>query len=261
MVAGTSVLLIAIGGGAAGVAAFTRDRPQPRIVTAVGDAAAAGETPAAPPAPGPPPAMKGQVAVRSRTAAEADRSVGRSPVREPAQAGAPAAAKAEPSPALPAAKQAARPVITKRTEVETREIPYPTRVVRDSGLPRGSKRVQTPGVAGEETLRYLVTLTDGRPTDRRLLDSTVTRQPQQEVVAMGSQQSQPATPNQQRGCGSTLNLCVPLGRDSSCSNRREYDRPESALLLGGEVTVGDNDVALLGGGGGGGHGHRHGRGC
>ncbi|MET0418020.1 MAG: hypothetical protein ABW022_18575, partial [Actinoplanes sp.] len=49
MVAGASALLIVIGGGAAGVAALTKDdKDAPRIVTAVGQAAQAAAPPAQP---------------------------------------------------------------------------------------------------------------------------------------------------------------------------------------------------------------------
>jgi hypothetical protein len=277
MAAGTSALLIAIGGGVAGVAALTRDGAKPHVVTAVGDSAAPGATASEAPSPVPP--LKGAVATRARTAAEADRSASRNPVREPVPVEGRPPAKAQPSPEAPAAGASAGlagqagQVVTTRTEVETREIPYPTRTVRDPGLPSGSKRVQTPGVAGEETLRYLVTVTDGKPTDRRLLDSTVTRQPQQEIVALGAQ-------NGQKGC--PLDFCVPLGRDATC---RHYRRDESGQMSqssqaggSGQVSVTGNDVALLGGGHGdgeagdghwggghgeggrGGHGGR-GRGC
>lgn len=236
MTAGASALLIAIGGGVAGVAALTRGSAEPRTVTAVGDAAAPGAaTSAGPPAEQPP---RNAVAARERTLAEADRTATRSPVRGALAAGGRALpAKAQPSPVVPDARAAGQRLITTRTEVETREIPYPTRVVSDPGLPSGSRRVQTPGVAGEVTLRYLVTLTDGRPTDRRLLDSTVTRPPQQEVVALGA-------PDGQRGC--PLDFCVPLSRDSRC---RHHGRDESADVVpareSGQVSVTGNDLAVL----------------
>jgi hypothetical protein len=267
MAAGTSALLIAIGGGVAGVAALTRDSAKPHVVTAVGDSAVPGATASEAPPPLPP--LKGAVAARARTAAEADRSASRDPVREPVPVVGRPPAKAQPSPEAPAAGPSAGQVVTSRTEVETREIPYPTRTVRDPGLPSGSKRVQTPGVAGEETLRYLVTVTDGKPTDRRLLDSTVTRQPQQEIVALGAQ-------NGQKGC--PLDFCVPLGRDATCRHHRRDESGEVSQSgqagESGQVSVTGNDLALLGGGHGdgeageghggghwgGGHGGR-GRGC
>jgi hypothetical protein len=140
-------------------------------------------------------------------------------------------AKAEPSLTV----TSTQPVVTTRTEVETREVPYASRTVRDPSLPRGSQRVQTPGVAGEETLRYLVTLTDGKQTGRRLLDSTVTRQPQQEVVAYGD------SADKSDRCGASLDLCVPLGRDST---RCRYHRRNES----GQISVSGNNLGVLGGG-------------
>lgn len=265
MVAGTSVLLIAIGGGAAGIAALTQDRAKPRIVTAVGDAAAAGAAPEQP-APPAPRIARGQIgadAARTRTAAEANRTATRNPAQAPAPVGAASSAQAAPRSEAsgPAARSPAQPVITTRTEMETREIPYPTRTVRDPSLPRGTRLVQTAGVAGEETLRYLVTLTDGRPTDRRLLDSTVTRPPQQQVVALGDQaggqhgqgsgRGQNGRGGDHRGhCGATLDFCVPLGRGASCpSDRDQRVEDASAIQLGGEVAVSDTDIGVLSGSG------------
>jgi hypothetical protein len=243
MTAGTSALLILIGGGAAGIAALTRDDGKgeaPRVVTAVGQAAAA-----EPPAGGEPgPATPRRPAAQAhfdaadpaapRTSDQADRTATRNPrgaatIRRQ-QPAAPAATSEVP----PAAAAPARPVQTTRTETETREIPFETRLVRDPRLPRGSKRVENPGVPGEETLRYLVTVTDGRPTDRRLIDATVTRQPQHRVVAFGSRRGD-------RECKRALDVCVPLGRSAPCPDPAE----ESTVQLGGSVTVLDQDLALL----------------
>jgi hypothetical protein len=219
MVAGTSALLVVIGGGAAGIAALTRGDAKPRIVTTVGDAAVPGA--AAPEGPQPEQPPRNPVAVPTRTSAGVDRAASRNLAPEPAAVAARSSGKAEPSLVGPAARPAARPVITTRTDTETREIPYASRTVRDPGLPIGSQQVQTPGVAGEETVRYLVTLTDGKQTARRLLDSTVTRQPQQEVVAVGDDGDKTDK------CGATLDFCGHLSRDTTC---RYHRRDESGQV-------------------------------
>jgi hypothetical protein len=72
MAAGAGALLIAIGGGVAGIAALTRDGAKPRIVTAVGDAAVPDV--ATPEGSPPGPLLRNPVAVPARTSAEADRS-------------------------------------------------------------------------------------------------------------------------------------------------------------------------------------------
>src|SRR4051794_4953678 len=132
MAAGTSALLIVIGGSAAGIAALTKDhKDTPRIVTAVGHAAAEAAAsapdqalgrPAAPPKPVTR-AGHGDPAAGRRAAADdqADRTGTRAP-RTVATAPAPARPPVPGGPA-PAADVAAPPVTTTRTDVETREIP------------------------------------------------------------------------------------------------------------------------------------------
>lgn len=127
-----------------------------------------------------------------------------------------------------------------RTEVETREIPYETRLVRDPALPSGARKVESPGVPGVETLRYLVTLTDGRPTDRKLIDAVVTRQPQHRVVALGTRH--PAPPSQHRNCGEALNFCVPLGRKAMCADK---DRQEDASIPLPDLVLDSDDLGYL----------------
>jgi surface rod structure-forming protein G len=189
MTFGVSVVLMVIGGGTAAIAQLTEE--EPRIVTAAGaDRAVA------------PPAAPSE-AERVRQA-EPDRAVvpgkgkeqntaAREPMIQPkrpwAQPRPPVRrAKPEQEPAERAEPEqvAQPPRVTTRTESERRAIPFRTRLVRDPSLPRGSKRVQSPGVPGEQLVRYAVTLTDGRPTGRRVIDAQVTRQPQHRVVAFGT---------------------------------------------------------------------------
>ncbi|WP_127498012.1 G5 domain-containing protein [Actinoplanes solisilvae] len=243
MVAGTSALLIVLGSAAAGVVALTKDGPDaPRIVTAVGQAAAEEPPPAGTAAGGQAgaPAPRRAVAqpgfdpgaTAPRTSNQADRTATREP-RRPAKAPPHAAAPAPVRQVVP--RDSVVPsALTTRTEYEKREVPFQTRLVRDPDLPRGTKKVQSAGTPGEETLRYLVTVTDGQETDRRLMDITVTKEPQDRVVAFGARRGD-------RDCGKRLRLCVPLGRDG-CPTERQ---PESAVALGGSVTVLDQDIELL----------------
>jgi hypothetical protein len=261
MTAGTSALLIAIGGGAAGIAALTSDRKDaPRIVTAVGQAAQD-----APPAghAGDEPAPQRSAARaeydEAATAPRAPDGTGRARARTPRHADAapeadvpaPARTTGPAAVAVPPAAVSAQPARTTRTEVETREIPFQTRLVRDASLPHGSKRVQTPGVPGEETLRYLVTVTDGQVTDRRLLDATVTRRPRHRVVAFGARRTTGHQPD--RDCRRALTVCIPLGRSQVCpddqkpdlKHRKHGPSQENVLHLGGSVVVLDQDLELL----------------
>lgn len=292
MTAGASALLIAIGGGVAGIAVLTSDGSDaPRIVTAVGQAADTGagtETgaePASPPSigsgtnsaapgmeaavPGTEPAVPGteplgpgtkqaapgmeavaapyggakRAATIPRGADKADRAGTREPrtqqpaAESPAYAPVPSAAQPPAGPTTPG-----QPGITTRTEYDKREVPFQTKFVRDPTLPRGARKVQSAGVAGEETLRYLVTLNDGREIDRELVDITVTRQPQHRVIAFGSRGGFDR-PRGYRCEGKSLALCVPLGRKACPQPEPE----ESTAVLGGSITVLDQDIELIDG--------------
>ncbi|MEV4344855.1 G5 domain-containing protein [Actinoplanes sp. NPDC049596] len=267
MAAGGAALLVVTSAAVGGVAALTKDDPAaPRIVTAVGQDATSpagtSQEPAAPPHQRTKPQYDAAASL-PRTSDQADRTATRAP-----KAAAPKSTRAKPQRSVPQQQQnhqqppaapapppvvAAgdpRPVLTTRTEIETRPIPFQTQLVRDPSLPRGARKIRTAGVAGEETLRYLVTFTDGKQTERRLLDSTVTKQPQDRVIAFGSRRG-PAGGGHRgplgggaghrppKGCD---DLCLPLGRSANC---RHEESEESAVQLGGSVTILDQDIALL----------------
>ena len=262
MTAGASAVLVLVGGGAAAVAALTTG--QTRIVNAAGrDSTLAAVQPAVPVPPGNGAAQLGaglgeaklgagdanvgaaeaDLGLAARTSDEADRTATRTPRRTGTGAdpvgssGGRADATAVPQPP----GTAAGPVITTETVTETRPIPYETRVVRDPLLPRGSRRIQTPGIAGEQTLRWLVTRTDGKETDRRLIDTTVTREPQHQVIAFGSQ-GRGWQHRHTRECDGALDPCLPLGRGACPADGRAE---ESAVRLGGSLTVLDEGGPAL----------------
>jgi hypothetical protein len=248
MTAGASALLVVIGGATAGLAVATDD--DPRIVTAVGqDAApaAAAALPAVPDVLVPQPPAAGPVAgaatgpgaeaVRPdrRTSDAADRTATRAPrttTARPPSAGAAAALGKPP---------VAAPVITTRTVIEKRSVPFRTRLVRDPDLPRGSKRLQAPGVPGEETLRYLVTYTDGTETARRLVDSAVTREPQHRVIAFGARRGS----DRPRDCGPGSDRCRPTGRTACPDGLGGAVEENGALPLDGTLALLDEDLSML----------------
>lgn len=239
-----------IGGGAAGVAALTKDQPQ--MVTATGrdlttSAGAAAEdkvgTGATPPAAtGRIEAVPPLAAIGRREADdEADRTATRSP-RRPAPADTAAAAPTPAAVAPTAPVAATSPSVVRTTVTETRAIPFGTRLVSDPTMPRGAKRVQTEGVPGEETLRYLVTYVGGQEKERQLLGRSVAREPQERVIAFGSQgrgpggpdgHGRPGGPGRHRGCGMSLGGCLPIGR-SAC--------PEEES---GSIDVLDQDLSMI----------------
>ncbi|GLY95701.1 hypothetical protein Acsp02_29560 [Actinoplanes sp. NBRC 103695] len=244
MTAGASAVLMVIAGGAAGIAQLTKQ--EPRFVTQVGE----GRTVvAAPVVPGPVAAPAdtrsttgtgghagpvGEAQKRAepvrRTHERVDRTAPRTPAKQneaPPRAAAPRVPAAEPAATAP-------PQVTTRTETERRAIPFRTRLVRDPSLPRGAKRIQTPGVPGEELLRYVITMTDGRPGERRLLDSRVTREPQHRVVAFGTRR---------KHC--RHDRCGPMWRNAACEKSIESTEDLSAILSAEDVRALELEPGLL----------------
>jgi hypothetical protein len=263
MTAGTSALLILIGGGAATVAIMTKDEPRAAKVVAgrgsVGAAPANPGTPSAEPAAaaaalggGRPAQAGGNARGADRNSSEADRTATRTP-RQPGTAVDQGEPQAGPVPAAPApAAPGATAAVTTRTVSETRAIPYRTRLVRDPGMPRGERRVETEGIDGEEMLRWLVTLAGGRQTERRLIDSTVTREPQHRVIVFGSQGMGPGRgPGRGHGhwpgrgprreCRQEVGACLPFGRNAcptqNAAADNPADQPNSAQPRGGETAA------------------------
>jgi hypothetical protein len=120
-----------------------------------------------------------------------------------------------PAPSTPATTAAAAapsptPAIETRTVTETQRIPYATRRVNDSSLPKGTTRVRTAGVNGVKTLTYAVTLTNGVQTSKMLLNQRVTKQPVTQVVAVGTKVTQKCDPNYTWAC-------VPVASDVDCA--------------------------------------------
>lgn len=229
MAAGASAVLVVAGAGVAGVATMVGGgggQPGPRIVTEVNQAAPVVPLPVEKPRTDKPRPMP----------------------KNHEKAGAGVHGAVPPKPAVtsalpsPAASVSAGPVQTTQTQIETKDIPYETRLVHDPALPRGAKKVETPGVNGVETLRYLVTLTDGRPTDRKLIDAVVTRQPQHQVVALGTQSPALGTRRPVRNCGEALNFCVPLGRKAACPDK---GREEDASIPLPDLVLDSDDLGYL----------------
>ena len=261
--AGLGVLAL-VAGTAGGIAALTSE--DTRVVTAVGRESPVVDLPAA---EVPLPSQAGATGLgdgvlghaqaereadETRSApGEADRTATRSPRRAPSAdrgrtgggAAAPAAGAAAAAPA--AAGAPAAPEV--RTEVvsETEAIPFRTTLVRDPSLPPGTREIETPGVPGERLLRYEVTYTGDRETSRRLLDSTVTREPQDRVVAFGNRgrggggQHSGGRGRHDRGQGHRecrlLGSCVRMGRGAICTHGDKSDARQESII--------DGDLSLL----------------
>jgi resuscitation-promoting factor RpfB len=129
-----------------------------------------------------------------------------------AAAQSPAAAPAAASPtAAPPISAAATPVVQTRTVTETQKIPYRTRTLNDSSLPKGTRKVTTRGVAGIRTLTYQVTLTDGVQTAKKLLKSEITKAPVTQVVRIGTKEAAARCHPNYSGA------CVPIASDVDCA--------------------------------------------
>ncbi|MFG1777727.1 G5 domain-containing protein [Micromonospora sp. NPDC049048] len=104
----------------------------------------------------------------------------------------------------------AAPVVRTRTVTETQRIAFQTRTIRDSSLPKGTRKVSTRGVAGVRTLTYQVTHTDGVQTARKLVKSEITKAPVTRVVRVGTKETRQCDPNYS-------GACVPIASDVDCA--------------------------------------------
>jgi resuscitation-promoting factor RpfB len=112
--------------------------------------------------------------------------------------------------AAPSSAAAAVPVVVTRTVTETQKIAYQSRIVYDSSMLKGTRKVTTRGVAGIKTLTYQVTLTDGVQTAKKLVRSEITKAPVTEVVTIGTKTAPPCDPNYS-------GACVPIASDVDCA--------------------------------------------
>ncbi|HMM62115.1 MAG TPA: G5 domain-containing protein [Candidatus Saccharibacteria bacterium] len=95
----------------------------------------------------------------------------------------------------------------------TEAIPYTSSTVSDATLDEGSIKTRVFGVNGQRTDTYDVTYTDGVETNRIKVDSMVTTEPVNEVVARGTKQK-PAS-----NCDPNYTPCIPyVSYDLDCSD-------------------------------------------
>lgn len=78
------------------------------------------------------------------------------------------------------------PTVTTKTETDTKAIPFTSSTVDDSSLAKGTTKVTTAGVDGSETLTYKITYTNGKQTDKKLVSTSITTQPVNQVTAVGT---------------------------------------------------------------------------
>ncbi|WFE50188.1 G5 domain-containing protein [Micromonospora sp. WMMD1155] len=137
-----------------------------------------------------------------------------------------ATASPSPSDAAPA------PVGKVTTETEQATIRYAEKTVKDSSLAEGKRVVRTKGVNGVRTLTYEVTTTDGVRTARKLVKSTVTKQPVTQVVAVGTKKPQSSK------CDPNYSGCVPIASDVDCLPKRG----DGPAYVSGPIRVIGSDI-------------------
>lgn len=76
--------------------------------------------------------------------------------------------------------------VVTQEEVYTASIPHETSYCYDASLPAGTEEVLTEGSDGEMLCTAEVTYVNGREVSRKLLSQTVTRNAQEEVIAIGT---------------------------------------------------------------------------
>ncbi|MDK1328493.1 MULTISPECIES: resuscitation-promoting factor [unclassified Arthrobacter] len=73
-----------------------------------------------------------------------------------------------------------------KQETVTEPVPFTSSEVPNADIVEGEKKVTTPGVDGERTKVFSVTVVDGREVSRTLVSENVTREPVAEAVAVGT---------------------------------------------------------------------------
>lgn len=81
------------------------------------------------------------------------------------------------------------PTETTKEVTETEEIPFTSREEKNADLPEGTRNIKTPGQKGEKTIVYTVTYVDGKETKREKKSETVTKQPVDKVIEIGTKKA------------------------------------------------------------------------
>jgi hypothetical protein len=111
-------------------------------------------------------------------------------------------------------------VTEKKTVTETEAIAFSKTTVEDGAMDRGKSAVRVKGANGVKTLTYEVTYVDGQETDRVLIKDEITKQPINEVVAIGTYVAPPPprpAPRASSTCDPNYSGCVPIASDVDCA--------------------------------------------
>ena len=86
-------------------------------------------------------------------------------------------------------KVGTKDVVTTKTVTETEIIPFEIRYENDPNLEQGKQVVVQEGHDGVRTITYEETYTNGELTNRKQVSSTVTKNPVDKVVKVGTKES------------------------------------------------------------------------
>ena len=79
--------------------------------------------------------------------------------------------------------------IATETRTEEQDIAFETTTEKDDSLAKGEVEVVTPGVAGAKQEKVFVTLADGKVRERKVLESSVVREPVAQVERIGTKET------------------------------------------------------------------------
>lgn len=78
------------------------------------------------------------------------------------------------------------PVVTTKFIAETQVVPFTSSSIEDATLSKGTTKVTTAGVDGNETLNYEITYKDGKQTAKKLVSTVVDVQPVNQITSVGT---------------------------------------------------------------------------
>lgn len=84
--------------------------------------------------------------------------------------------------------------VTERTEMEVEAVPFQREILRDESVQKGETRLVRAGAQGQRQRTYRVTLEDGVPVRRELVEDRISLEPVSEVLQVGTQGSLAAVP-------------------------------------------------------------------
>ena len=86
-------------------------------------------------------------------------------------------------------EQPAEPKVEHQEITTTEEIPYASRTENNADLAEGTRNVKQAGVKGTKTITWDITLTDGKETARTKKSETVTKEPVEEIIEVGTKKT------------------------------------------------------------------------